>query len=215
MRIARGGLAWIVGVGLVTVACVAASMVLQGLLRFGFLILTFLGIIGLVLLVVFFRDPERTIGSGIVAVADGIITGISPVDDPDVGSCIWVKTFLNIHNVHVNRSPVDGTVVRLEHTNGSHLPAFSKDSDRNERVTLLFDSSVGRVKVMQIAGTVARRIIPYIKEGDRVKKGDRIGLIRLGSRVVVYLPMAAVSTLAVKLRDKVKAGEDTLADIHA
>ena len=215
MRIARGGPAWIVGVGLVTAVCVAASMTLQGFLRLGFLILTVLGIIGLVLLVVFFRDPERTVGSGIVAAADGVITDVSNVDDPDVGSCIWVKTFLNIHNVHVNRSPVDGSVVRLEHTNGSHLPAFSKDSERNERVTLLLDSPFGRVKVVQIAGTVARRIIPYIKEGDRVKKGDRIGLIRLGSRVDVYLPKAAVSTLAVKLRDKVKAGEDTLAHVHA
>jgi len=190
-------------------------VVLQGLLQLGFFILTFVGIIGLVLLVIFFRDPDRTTGSGAVAVADGVITDITTIDDPDVGSCIRMKTFLNIYNVHVNRSPVDGTVIRLEHRNGGHRPAFSKDSDRNERVTLLFDSPYGRVKIVQIAGIVARRIVPYLKEGDQARKGDRIGLIRLGSRVDVFLPKAAVSTLAVKPHDRVKAGESTLAHIHA
>jgi len=211
MTIARGGPLWIIGVGFVTIVFAVGALVFEGLIQSVFLALVVLGVVGVILLMIFFRDPDRNIGHGIVAAADGIVTGISSVDDPDVGPCFWVKTFMNIQNVHVNRSPVDGTVTRLEHTPGGHRPAFSKDSERNEQVTIQVSSPLGTVKVVQIAGAVARRIVPYVKKGDVVARGDRIGLIRLGSRVDVYLPRSMVASLTVHLHDRVKAGEDTLA----
>ena len=215
MTIAPGGLAWIISVGIITIALDIGALATTGPLHLIFFSITLLGVIGLILLAVFFRDPERTIGPGIVAAADGVITGITTIDDPDVGSCYWVKTFMNIHNVHVNRSPVDGTVTKVEHTPGGHLPAFKKDSERNERVTIHIAAPQGNIKVVQIAGTVARRIVPYIRVNDTVTRGSRIGLIRLGSRVDVYLPTTMASTPTVKIRDRVKAGEDTLAQLHA
>lgn len=214
MRIAQGGLSWIGSVVLVTVVCAIVAVISQGLLQWVLSVVAVLGVIGMVLLVVFFRDPDRVPGKGVVAVADGVITEVSEVADPDVGACVQVKTFLNIYNVHVNRSPVDGTVLCVEHRRGGHRPAFSKDSDANERVTTVLESSVGRVKVVQIAGAVARRIVPYIKVGDRVQRGDRLGLIRLGSRVDVFLPKGRVR-LVVRVGDRVKAGEDSLAEVHA
>ena len=215
MNIARGGPQWIAWTGFVTIVCDVGAMVSLGLIHYVFLAIALLGVVGLVLLVVFFRDPDRRVGDGFVAAADGTITGIVEMSDPDVGKCFWIKTFMFIQNVHVNRSPVEGTVRRLEHTSGGHRPAFSKDSDLNERVTIVIDSPLGLVKVVQIAGSVARRIVPYVKEGDRLKRGDRIGLIRLGSRVDVFLPVSAVDAVVVRVRDRVKAGEDTLARLHA
>ena len=214
MRIAQGGPVWIGSVGLVTFVCDYAALVAQGVLHWALLSVAIVGLIGLILLVIFFRDPERSVGEGVVAVADGVVTDIEELADPDVGACVRVKTFLNIHNVHVNRCPVDGTVIQMEHKPGGHRPAFSKDSDVNERVTTVLDSSLGRVKIVQIAGTVARRIVPYCSIGDHVKKGDRFGLIRLGSRVDVYLPRDSVS-LVVHVRARVRAGEDSLARLHA
>lgn len=215
MRIAQGGPIWITWTGFFTLICDFGALVSIGLIHWVLLVVAVLGVIGVILLVIFFRDPDRQIGPGIVAVADGVVTGIETVDDPDVGSCYWIKTFLNIHNVHVQRCPLDGTVVRVDHRQGGHRPAFEKDSERNERVTILLESSRGRVKIVLIAGAVARRIVPYVKEGDRLKKGDRIGLIRLGSRTDVYLPMGMVASVVVHLRDRVKAGEDSLAQLHA
>jgi phosphatidylserine decarboxylase len=214
MNIARGGPIWITWTGFLTLICDVGALVSDGLIHYAFLGVALLGLIGVVLLVVFFRDPDRRIGDGLVAAADGVITGIDRIDDPDVGPCFWIKTFMFIQNVHVNRSPVDGTVLRLEHRKGGHRPAFSKDSESNERVTFLIESPEGRVKVVQIAGAVARRIVPYVKVGDRLKKGDKIGLIRLGSRVDVFLPVSMAELLVVRVRDRVKAGEDTLARLH-
>jgi phosphatidylserine decarboxylase len=215
VRIAQGGPQWIAWTGFVTLVCDIGAMISLGLIHIVFLIIALFGVVGLVLLVIFFRDPERKIGDGFVAAADGTVTGIDQVQDPDVGSCFWIKTFMFIQNVHVNRSPIEGTVRRVVHASGGHRPAFSKDSVLNERVTIVIESPVGPVKVVEIAGTVARRIVPYVKEGDRLKKGDRIGLIRLGSRVDVYLPVSAVDAMVVRVRDRVKAGEDTLARLHA
>jgi phosphatidylserine decarboxylase len=165
-------------------------------------------------LVVFFRDPERNIGTGIVAVADGKIREIININDSEVGECTRISTFMNIHNVHVNRMPLDGTIETITHYKGSHLPAFKKESDSNERVVLLIKTDIGRIKIVQIAGTVARRIIPYISKGETVKKGEKIGLIRLGSRVDIYLPTKKIKAPAIQVNDTIKAGEDTIAEIH-
>ena len=166
------------------------------------------------LLIVFFRDPERTIGHGVVAVADGKIREILQLHDPEVGDCLRISTFMNIQNVHVNRMPFDGIIEKVTHHRGGHVPAFKKESDSNERFVLLIKTDIGLLKIVQIAGTVARRIVPYVSEGDFVKKGGKLGLIRLGSRVDLYLPTKKVKALIIQVHDKIKAGVDTIAEIH-
>ena len=161
----------------------------------------------------FFRDPERVISDGVVVCADGRIREIQTMKDKDVGECTQISTFMNIYNVHVNRMPFDGVIKEIRHSSGFHFPAFKKESEKNERVTLIFDSNIGVFKVVQIAGTLARRIVPYVKKGDKLKKGERIGIIRLGSRVDVYLPWEKIH-VCVKVGDMVRAGEDKLAEVN-
>lgn len=164
--------------------------------------------------ILFFRDPERNIGKAIVACADGKIREIENLKDNDVGDCTIISTFMNIYNVHVNRMPINGTIKSIEHTSGLHLPAFKKESEKNERVTILADTKIGTIKIIQIAGTLARRISPYIKENDEIKKGDKIGIIKLGSRVDVYLPSSKLKKIKIKVGDLVKAGETSIAEIN-
>ena len=164
--------------------------------------------------VYFFRDPDREIGNGFVASADGRIREISNLKDKDIGDCTKISTFMNLHNVHVNRIPLDGTVKDITHISGIHLPAFKKESEKNERVITIIKTDIGIIKIIQIAGTLARRIFPYVKKGDKLKKGEKIGLIKFGSRVDVYLPSKKIKNINVKLGDKVKAGETTLAEIN-
>jgi len=166
-----------------------------------------------ILFLVFFRDPDRAIGKGVVACADGRIREIKRLDDEVIGKCIMVSTFMNLYNVHVNRMPIDGRIVDVKHYSGWHLPAFKKESEKNERVILIVDSDIGRFKIVQIAGAIARRIVVYVKKGDKIGKGDRIGIIRLGSRVDVYLPEDKIKKINVKIGDFVKAGVDTVAEI--
>jgi len=214
MRIANSGFSWILASFALTFVFIGASFFSTGLL------LILLGVVSMFffliscLLIVFFRDPERTIGHGVVAVADGKIREILRLNDAEVGDCLRISTFMNIHNVHVNRMPLEGTVQKIMHHNGSHLPAFKKESDSNERVVLLIKTDIGLMKIVQIAGTVARRIVPYVSEGDAVKKGGKIGLIRLGSRVDLYLPTKRIKPLAIQVHDTIKAGVDTIAETH-
>ena len=133
----------------------------------------------------FFRDPEREISTGrIICPADGVVQSIMAWPDGRTR----VAIFMSPLNVHVNRAPVAGTVSSLEHVPGGYVPAFNKESEHNERVIWHFDSELGDVEMVQIAGTVARRIVPYVPQGCKVEQGDRVGLIRFGSRVDVYLP---------------------------
>ena len=99
----------------------------------------------------------------------------------------------------------------MTHFPGYHLRAWKKESDLNERGLITVQTEIGKVTVVQLAGLIARRVYPYIKEGDDLKKGDRIGIIRLGSRVDVYLPVDKIQSIPVKIGDPVKAGEDTIA----
>jgi len=110
--------------------------------------------------------------------------------------------------------PLDGTIKNTAHERGPHLPAFRKESEKNERMITTIDTAIGTVKVIQIAGTLARRIVPYVKKEDKLKKGERIGIIRFGSRVDIYLPSKKISKVCVKVGDMVKAGEDTIAEIN-
>lgn len=155
----------------------------------------------------FFRDPERAPGPGLVAPADGVVQSIDVYPDGRTR----VATFMNPFNVHVNRAPLDGRILRVTHVPGGFVPAFDKESERNERVEWVFETEVGELLVVQIAGALARRILPYLDADEKVRKGDRIGIIRLGSRVDVYLPPGI--SPRVKVGDKVKAGESQLAEV--
>jgi len=214
MNIAKGGMSWIIVSYLVTFLFIIVFYFVSGQIKYVSLFASALLLVFSFTLVIFFRDPERKIGEGIVAVADGVIREITDEEDDDVGKCIKISTFMNIYNVHVNRMPLNGTIKDVVHYDGAHLPAFKKESERNERVILLLKTEIGTVKIIQIAGTLARRIVPYVKKGDTVKKGEKLGLIRLGSRVDIYLPTKKIQTITVKVKDRVKAGEDTIAKIH-
>ncbi|WP_406485211.1 phosphatidylserine decarboxylase [Streptomyces microflavus] len=133
----------------------------------------------------FFRDPEREITDGrIISPADGVVQSIMPWKDGRTR----VAIFMSPLNVHVNRAPLAGTVTSVEHIPGGFVPAFNKESENNERVVWHFDTELGDIEMVQIAGAVARRIVPYLPQGTKVEQGERIGLIRFGSRVDIYLP---------------------------
>ncbi|WP_406385104.1 phosphatidylserine decarboxylase [Streptomyces sp. NBC_01618] len=133
----------------------------------------------------FFRDPEREIAQGrVISPADGVVQSIMPWKDGRTR----VAIFMSPLNVHVNRAPLAGTVASVEHVPGGFVPAFNKESENNERVVWHFDTELGDIEMVQIAGAVARRIVPYIPQGTKVEQGERIGLIRFGSRVDIYLP---------------------------
>lgn len=160
----------------------------------------------LVFFLIFFRDPERTIGEGIIAPADGKIRDIK-----EENGTYLISTFMEVNNVHVNRMPIDGRIVTMTHFPGYHLRAWKKESDLNERVVIKIDTALGEITVVQLAGLIARRVYPYIKDGDVLKKGERIGIIRLGSRVDVYLPVGKIKEIPVKIGDPVLAGVTTIA----
>jgi phosphatidylserine decarboxylase len=152
----------------------------------------------------FFRDPERTPADGIVSPADGRVLAIEESPSPRL------IIFMAPTSVHVNRSPMDGTVVRTEYRQGGHVPAFKKESQQNERFDLELSTPDGPVTVALIAGAVARRIHPYVAAGNAVKKGDRIGLIAFGSRCELVLPGSGYRWV-VRPGQWIKAGATTVA----
>lgn len=149
----------------------------------------------------FFRDPERaTTEDGVISGADGVVQSVDVQPD----GRLRIAVFMNPLNVHVNRAPLAGTVTSIKHVDGGYLPAFDKDSERNERLVWHFETELGDVEVIQIAGAMVRRIVPYLEVGDKVERGQRIGLIRFGSRLDVYLPPGTVP--GVKVGDRTLAG---------
>jgi phosphatidylserine decarboxylase len=161
------------------------------------------------ILLLFFRDPKRFIGEGIVSPADGRVS-----ESYVKNGRAFVSIFMNVHNVHVNRAPLAGTVMEVRHIPGGYVPAFKKESEANERVITRLGTPRGAMIITQIAGTVARRIVPYLSAGDKVEKGDRIGLIRFGSRVDVGFTLPGNMELKVKEGDRVLAGSTTIADLR-
>jgi len=178
----------------------------------------------------FFRDPERVVPQGddlVLAPADGMVTLIcqvpAPLDlqapdasgGPGLGSepVTRVSIFMSVFDVHINRAPVGGTVKRVFYIPGKFMNAdLDKASDENERQHILIERPDGRpIGCTQIAGLVARRIVPFVKPGDIVAAGQRIGLIRFGSRVDVYLPQG--TDTKVLLGQTVIAGETVLAEL--
>lgn len=215
MKLAQGATSWILSPFLVGIIFVILGIIFTSVLKSVSLFIAVTSFLLTGFFLLFFRDPERKVGNGIVIPADGRIREISNVTDPNIGKCTLISTFMNIYNVHVNRMPFNGTIEDVAHHKGGYRPAFKKESERNERVIITIKTDIGTIKIIQIAGTLARRIVPYIKKGDTLKKGEKIGIIRLGSRVDIYLPSKAIKTICVKEGDRVKAGEDTLAEINA
>ncbi len=167
----------------------------------------------------FFRDPERTGERGeniVVSPADGKIVMITEVDEPAFigGRAIRISVFMNVFNVHVNRYPVDGTVRYVHYNPGRFLNAATeKSSLENEQMSVGLETKSGRVLVRQIAGLIARRIVTYSKEGQQVKQGERMGIIRFGSRVDVFIPSGSIVRVATGATST--AGVTVLADLPA
>ena len=165
----------------------------------------------------FFRDPERTGDRGaslIVSPADGKLIMITEVDEPTFikGRAIRISIFMNVFNVHVNRYPVDGVVKYVHYNKGKFFNAAAeKSSLENEQMSVGIETGRHRVLVRQIAGLIARRIVTYSKAGEAVKQGDRMGIIRFGSRVDVFIPVG--STLRAKVGDITVAGVTILAEL--
>lgn len=151
----------------------------------------------------FHRDPERPPEEGVVSPADGTVSVVR-----EEGDRLRVGVFMSPLSVHVNRAPLGGPVDAVEHISGAYKPAFSKDSDRNERVRVEGDDWT----LVLIAGWFARRIHPYIAAGDDLSRGDRVGHISYGSRADVIMPPEVThDDLVVEQGDAVRAGE-TLAN---
>ncbi len=204
--LARGSFSWIGAAMLFTFITGYSAWNLSRYSEFIFILLSVLFIIGIILTLfffIFFRDPERS-PSG--AEDDAI----SPAD----GKVVSIKNrticiFMNIHNVHVNRAPLGGTVTHIDYKPGGYIPACNKESYVNERNHVVLHTEYGTLELTQIAGIVTRRIVSYISEGTHVSRGERIGMIRFGSRVDMILPEGYEFTVGVN--DKVKAGETIIA----
>lgn len=165
---------------------------------------SFVLVVAAIAVLVFHRDPDRTPPlSGIVSPADGKISVVRVEDER-----VRVGVFMNVTDVHVNRAPLAGTVEDVTHEPGAYRPAFSKDSDRNERVRV----DCGEFQAVLIAGWFARRIHPYVQAGDDLERGDRIGHISFGSRADVILPDSVeLADLEIEKGDTVTAGETVIA----
>jgi phosphatidylserine decarboxylase len=204
--IAREGWA-IIGIG---------AVVTVGLLVLGLWLPALLAGLVLAFVVQFFRDPARTAPAGadlVLTPADGRVVKVENTRDPYLDrDALKISVFMNVFNVHSNRSPVDGEVRETWYARGSFVNAdLDKASTENERNAVWIRTPEGRdVVAVQVAGLIARRILCYVKRGDRVSRGQRYGFIRFGSRVDVYLHPAARPRVAVG--DRVAATTTVLAE---
>lgn len=165
--------------------------------------------------IAFFRDPNRPVPTGpnlIVAPADGRVRDIVELDEKEI---LKTKTrrvgiFLSIFDVHTNRAPIDGRIVYRQHHAGLCLDARDPNcSEKNEAMTWAFENPRGVIVVRQLTGAIARRIVAWANVGDELKKGERFGMIRFGSRTELYLPLDA--EVLVKTGDHVSGGSTLIA----
>jgi phosphatidylserine decarboxylase len=166
-------------------------------------------------IVFFFRDPDRAVPPDpnlVVAAADGTVRDIVELYENEV---LKTKTrrigiFLSILDVHTNRAPIDGRIIYRQHQEGLCLDARRPDcSEKNESITWAFENSRVTIVVRQLTGAIARRIVAWAEVGDELKKGERFGMIRFGSRTEVYLPLSA--TVVVKAGEHVAGGSTIIA----
>jgi phosphatidylserine decarboxylase len=172
-------------------------------------------------IVTFFRNPERVIPADpdvLVSPADGTITHIEEVEEPEFGKALRISIFLSVFNVHVNRCPRDAEVTEVRYFPGEYLDARNPDSAvRNEQlwIDMIEPATKRPIRVKQISGAIARRIVCWLKAGDTLKKGERIGMIKLGSRTDVLIPAGSASEVCVKVGDKVAGGATVLLKMKA
>jgi phosphatidylserine decarboxylase len=169
----------------------------------------------------FFRDPEAKVPEGrnlVLSPAHGKVDVIDKIVEKDVmgGECQRISMFLSVINVHVQNAPVSGKVSLVKYTMGQFMNAIKSEcADCNENVLIGFeakDPAGHKVGLRLVAGVIARRIVPFVKEGEDVVKGERISLIQFGSRAEVYLPLSA--KIQVKVGDSVVGGESVFATIE-
>ena len=161
----------------------------------------------LVLFAVFFRHPEPAPGEGFVAAADGRVLAVQ-----EEGRRVRIVTFMNVSNVHVNRFPCPGYLVRVEDRGGPKRPAFSPEASGNSQKRYLLGTPWGLVEVIQITGIVARRCVAWKRPGSACRRGERMGMFVFGSRGDVVLPRGRVRP-SVHVGQVVRAGTDTIAEV--
>ncbi|OKY78577.1 MAG: Phosphatidylserine decarboxylase Pcd [Candidatus Methanohalarchaeum thermophilum] len=203
MNIAKPGYKWILG-----------SVVINVLLYLLNLEIIFLASIAMTaLFIFFFRDPDRTSDlnqKGLISPADGKVIEIKETKN----NKLKISIFLSILNVHAVRSPLKGEVISVRHKKGKKIPAFKKESDKNEKnITKVRDNSNNIYSIELIAGFIARRIFMYCSKGDQLAKGQKIGFISFGSRVNLLLPEKySLEDLSIKEGEKIKAGKTKLVE---
>jgi phosphatidylserine decarboxylase len=214
MNFAREGLVFIITAALIAAAAYTAALTRRSwplwLLAFALTLIA-------LWVAYFFRDPERTGDRGdriVISPADGKVVMITEVDEPTFvhGRATRISVFMNVFNVHVNRYPVSGTVRYVHRNPGKFLNAAAEQSSlENEQTSVGLEVGGQRILVRQIAGLIARRIHTYSREGERVEQGERMGLIRFGSRVDVFVPPSSV--VRVNVGQTTVAGTTVIAEL--
>jgi len=217
MRFAHEGQPFIIGaLTLFTVASVVAHLLHQRPLG---LIFIALGLVGAAFMMFFFRDPERTVPEGeglFVSGADGIVNSIEVMREDVFLKCdaVRITVFLNLHDVHINRTPMAGAVELVTYTPGKFLEAWKENASfENGRSTIGIRGEKTNCLIRQIVGLVARRVVTNVNEGETLAKGQRIGLMKFGSRLDVFFPVADVE-VTVKKGQRVRAGETIIARLR-
>ncbi len=213
MRLAKEGSSIVIGTFLVFV--IASMLFLVYSIVWGYL--AGACFLFLIFSLYFFRDPQRNLPTGdriIIAPADGKIVRIMKIDDSEIGKgSTLVSIFLNVFNVHVNRMPISGKFETVVYHPGKFLAAFNhKASDENERTDIIIKSDLITLRIKQIAGIIARRILCYAEADRAMIIGDRLGFIRFGSRTDLILPPSI--KLKVKLNQKVTGNETIIGEIE-
>jgi phosphatidylserine decarboxylase len=217
LGLARYGLAEVV---VFTLACVLLGGALAALAAFVHGVF-WVAMVPLVMvwleIIYFFRDPERVVpeaANALVSPADGTVTHVEEIVEPEFpgGRALRISIFLTIFNVHVNRVPRTGTIVQIRYFPGAFLDARDPASAvRNEQLWIdMVEDNGRRLRVKQISGAIARRIVCWLKEGDTVRKGERLGMIKLGSRTDLLIPADSTLEVCVRVGDHVRGGSTIL-----
>jgi phosphatidylserine decarboxylase len=155
-------------------------------------ILRIIGLLPVMFVTWFFRDPDRITPKGeglVISPADGTVLSIEEIEEERLGPCIKVAIFMSVFSVHVNRSPMSGTIQEVIYKPGAfHVASLGKKTEHNERMSIYMQTNLGNFRVDQVAGLIARRIICWLSAGQQVEQGEKIGLIRFGSLVECWLP---------------------------
>jgi phosphatidylserine decarboxylase len=175
-------------------------------------VLRVLGLLPVMFVTWFFRDPERTTPKGeglVISPADGTILRVEETEEERLGPCTKVAIFMSVFSVHVNRSPVTGTVQDVIYKPGAfHVASVGKKTEHNERMSIYMQTEQGNFRVDQVAGLIARRIVCWLSAGQHVEQGEKIGLIRFGSLLECWLPREF--SIMCERGDKVYAGQTVI-----